>query len=191
MDDMRGIALSLTCMLGLSGCAQLGLPQWSLPQFDFSGVSFGGFRLEAPAPEPEPVAEIPIEQIVLPEWLVLAPGTSEEDLRFIYETLVGPAPPGTVEEPPSPVSARFLTHTVAELGPADRPGRWIETLAVTSEAQGWVTDLETGRSTRILLLPRTDGTRDRISVEALTRLGVSSVRLVVTSIHYDTRDLPG
>lgn len=186
---MRRALLTLSLFAMLSGCAQLGLPQISLPQFSLPTFQLPDF-LQAPEPEPE-VAEIAVENIVLPDWLILAPGTSEDDLRFIYDTLIGPAPPGTVEEPPSPVSARFLSHAVAELGPADRPGRWLETIAVTGEAQGWVTDLETGRSTRLLLLPRDDGIRDRISVEALSRLGVTSARLVVISLHRDARDLPG
>lgn len=107
-----------------------------------------------------------------------------------------PTPPertaaeGPVAITPSPIFARFLDRTTAEPG-SPRAGLWIETTAVTREAQGWATDLETGRSVRLLLQPRAeDGGFDRISVEALRELGVSSARLVILTLHRDIRTLP-
>lgn len=96
------------------------------------------------------------------------------------------------DEPPSPVSARYLASVQAEPGPADRAGRWLQTNAVEMPSQGWVADLETGRSIRLLLLPQDaqDADLDLISIEALAALGVNSPRILVLDVYRDVRALP-
>lgn len=111
----------------------------------------------------------------------------------VDEPIVAPPVVRTdLSEPPSPVSARFVASVQAVLGPSDRPGLWLQSDAVAEESQGWVADLETGRSVRLLLLPQDadDESNALISVEAIAALGVRRPRMIVLDVYRDLRALP-
>jgi hypothetical protein len=125
--------------------------------------------------------------------LIFALAACQDPAPGVDEPIV--APPvsrPSLQEDPSPVSARYLASVRAELGPSDRAGLWLQSSHVTEPAQGWIADLETGRSVRLLLLPQDaeDVDRHLISVEAMAALGVNLPRILVLDVYRDVRALP-
>jgi len=101
------------------------------------------------------------------------------------EQVLGPA---VEESRPSPVTARLIGSTLAEVSTAGS-GKWLAMATVDRRVPGWITDQETGVSTQVELRPLQGDGIDRISLDALRALGIDQARLVIVDVYYDVSAL--
>lgn len=85
---------------------------------------------------------------------------------------------------PSTGGQTALGRTVVSLGAASEPGLWLKTPLVSAEAQGRVTNLATGQSSRVTLIPIEGATSagSRMSLAALRLIGASLTDLTEVDV---------
>lgn len=92
------------------------------------------------------------------------------------------------ETEPSPVTARLIGSTVAEVD-STATGMWLAMDGIDRAVPGWITDQETGVSAQVDLRPLQGDGIDQISFDALSGLGIREARLVIVDVYYDVSAL--
>ena len=152
---MNRRSVAMLAVLALSGCAELGLPEWT-------GIQ-GLNPIDPPAAEEEPIP--------------VSGAQSADQLDRSTETERRQAEAGGT-------GGRRLGTTVATLGAAGEAGFWLKTPLVKEERNGVVRSRDTGKSVAVTLIPInapvTAGSR--LSLSAMRSLGLPLTALAEVDV---------